>query len=154
MINEKTLEILKEMKADPKAKALFEEIGRTYASENTVSTLSIIAEKLGYDITEEDIKEAIEQEEARRKAKTDKVVSDMEALEDDDLEGVTGGANIGTQEGIYRYDCLGGLLYGKVYACYCNFTDDDCLDEDACAWLLVNYYNCPISYHTIDPFDW
>ena len=154
MVNEKTLEILKEMKADPKAKELFEGMEKPKSLDEMVSAYAQIAEKLGYNITAEDIREVAKQEDTKRKAKTDKVVSDMEALEDDDLEGVAGGANIGTQEGIYRYDCLGGLLYGKVYACYCNFTDDDCLDEDACAWLLVNYYNCPISYHTIDPFDW
>ena len=154
MANEKTLEILKEMKADPKAKELFEEIGRNYASENMVSTLSAIAEKLGYNITAQDIKEAIEQEETRRKAKTDKVVSDMEALEDDDLEGVAGGADVGKQEGIYYYRCMGGLGSGRIYRCAWNFTDDDCLDEDACAWLVQNYYNCPTSYHTLDPWDW
>ena len=34
---------------------------------------------------------AIAQDEAMRKARTDKVVSDMVELEDDDLEGVAGG---------------------------------------------------------------
>jgi hypothetical protein len=91
MATEKTLEILKKMKADPKAKELFDGMEKPKSPDEAISAYAQVAEKLGYGITAQDIKEAIEQEEASRKAKTDKVVSDMEALEDDDLEGVAGG---------------------------------------------------------------
>ena len=91
MTNEKTLEILKEMKADPKAKELFESMEKPNSLDEAISAYAQIAEKLGYGITAEDIRETIKQEEASRKAKTDKVVSDMEALEDDDVENVAGG---------------------------------------------------------------
>ena len=151
MKNEKTLEILKEMKADPKAKELFEEIGKAYASANMVSTLSTIAGNLGYDITEEDIKETIEQEEARKKEKSDMAVADIEALEDEDLEGVAGGTIIGKQDGIYHYVCWG---FGSETRSGCahDFIDDDCGNADACEWAVVNYYNCPISYQSADPW--
>ena len=91
MINEKTLEILKEMKADPKAKELFEGMEKPASPDEAISAYAQVAEKLGYGITEEDIRETIKQEEASRKAKTDKVVSDMEELEDEDVENVAGG---------------------------------------------------------------
>ena len=91
MTNEKTLEILKEMKADPKANELFEGMEKPGTPDEMISAYAQIAEKLGYGITEEDIREAVKQEEASRKAKTDKVVSDMEELEDDDVENVAGG---------------------------------------------------------------
>ena len=91
MTNEKTLEILKEMKADPKANELFEGMEKPGTPDEMISAYAQIAEKLGYGITEEDIREAVKQEEASRKAKTDKVVSDMEELEDEDVENVAGG---------------------------------------------------------------
>ena len=91
MANEKTLEILKEMKADPKAKELFEGMEKPTSPDEAISAYAQVAEKLGYGITAEDIREAVKQEETIRKAKTDKVVADMEELKDDDLEGVAGG---------------------------------------------------------------
>ena len=92
MTNEKTLEILKEMKADPKAKELFEGMEKPKSPDEAIAAYAQVAEKLGYGITAEDIREAVKQEEAKRKEKTDKVVSDMKELEDDDVEDVAGGA--------------------------------------------------------------
>ena len=92
MASEKTLEILKKMKADPKAKELFEGMEKPGSPDEMISAYAQIAEKLGYGITAEDIRETIKQEEAKRKEKTDKVVSDMKELEDDDVEDVAGGA--------------------------------------------------------------
>ena len=91
MASEKTLEILKKMKADPKAKELFEGMEKPTSPDEPISAYAQVAEKLGYGITAEDIREAVKQEETIRKAKTDKVVADMEELKDDDLEGVAGG---------------------------------------------------------------
>lgn len=79
------------MKADPKAKELFEGMEKPTSPDEAISAYAQVAEKLGYGITVEDIREAIKQEETKRKAKTDKVVANMEELKDDDLEGVAGG---------------------------------------------------------------
>ena len=151
MANEKTLEILKKMKADPKAKELFEGMEKPTSPDEAISAYAQVAEKLGYGITAEDIREAVKQEETIRKAKTDKVVADMEELKDDDLEGVAGGTIIGKQDGIYHYVCWG---FGSETRSGCahDFIDDDCGNADACEWAVVNYYNCPISYHTSDPW--
>ena len=92
MANEKTLEILKEIKADPKAKELFEGMEKPTSPDEAIPAYAQIAEKLGYGITEKDIREAIAQEEARRKARNDKVVSDIAELDDDEVEDVAGGA--------------------------------------------------------------
>ena len=91
MATEKTLEILKKMKADPKAKELFDGMEKPKSPDEAISAYAQIAEKLGYGITADDIKEAVKQEESRRKANTDKVVADMQELKDDDLEDVAGG---------------------------------------------------------------
>ena len=92
MANEKTLEILKEIKADPKAKELFKGMEKPKSPDEAIAAYAQVAEKLGYGITAEDIREAVKQEETIRKAKTDKVVADMEELKDDDVEDVAGGA--------------------------------------------------------------
>ena len=152
MANEKTLEILKEMKADPKAKELFEGMEKPKSADEAIAAYAQVAEKLGYGITEKDIREAIAQEETIRKAKTDKVVADMEELKDDDLEGVAGGAIIEKQAGIYHYSCFLAEMVIREDGCAFDFTDDDCANADACSWAVINYYNCPISYHTSDPW--
>ncbi len=127
MTNEKTIEILKEMKADPKAMELFEGMEKPKSHDEALSAYVQVAEKLGYGITEEDIREAIEEEEARRKAKTDKVVSDMEALEDDDLDNVAGGNDgcSSTQDGWCMSDdaCV---EYVTEYLCSGDWGDSNC----------------------------
>ena len=135
MINEKTLEILKEMKADPKAKELFEGMEKPKSLDEMVSAYAQIAEKLGYNITAEDIREVAKQEDTKRKAKTDKVVSDMEALEDDDLEGVAGGYYYYFNRGIRKYD-----------QCVSDFTETNCRITDACENFVNNYYDCRGDY--------
>ena len=55
MANEKTLEILKKMKADPKAKELFEGMETPKSLDEMVAAYAQVAEKLGYGITAEDI---------------------------------------------------------------------------------------------------
>ena len=141
MANDKTLEILKEMKADPKAEELFDGMEKPASPDEMVAAYAQVAEKLGYAITAEDIREAVEQEEARRKAKTDKVVSDMEELEDDDLEGVAGG--------FYRYvlgSCASSQLKQVYDKCENDFTDTNCYISDACENHVNFYYDCPGEY--------
>ena len=136
MATEKTLEILKKMKADPKAKELFEGMEKPKSPDEAISAYAQIAEKLGYGITADDIKEAVKQEESRRKAKTDKVVADMQELKDDDLEGVAGGF----------YTFVNGE---KVYdQCLYTFKDTTtCGSRDACVIQDIYYYDCPGKVH-------
>ena len=136
MTNEKTLEILKEMKADPNAKELFEGMEKPKSPDEAIAAYAQVAEKLGYAITTEDIREAVKQEEARHKANTDKVVADMEALEDDDLEGVAGG--------FYTF-VNGEKVYDK---CLYNFNNTTtCGSRDACEIQDIYYYDCPGKVH-------
>ena len=103
MTNEKTLEILKEMKADLKAKELFEGMEKPKSPDEAIAAYAQVAEKLGYVITAEDIREAVKQEETIRKAKTDKVVADMEELKDDDLGDVAGGGAFDCEEFLFCF---------------------------------------------------
>ena len=133
MANEKTLEILKEMKADPKAKELFKGMEKPKSPDEAIAAYAQVAEKLGYGITAEDIREAVEQEEARRKAKTDKVVADMEELEDDDLENVAGGKE--------RPECKDSYEDGLFQVCGWN---------DKC-YSVHNLYPCDEYYDCGNP---
>lgn len=126
MANEKTLEILKEIKADPKAKELFKGMEKPKSPDEAIAAYAQVAEKLGYGITAEDIREAVKQEETIRKAKTDKVVADMEELKDDDLEGVAGG--------YYHEDgCVETYSFfsscDKVDYCFFSITYYECYDN-------------------------
>ena len=126
MANEKTLEILKKMKADPKAKELFEGMEKPTSPDEAISAYAQVAEKLGYGITAEDIREAVKQEETIRKAKTDKVVADMEELKDDDLEGVAGGYY--HEDGcVETYSIFSSC--DKVDYCFFSITYYECYDN-------------------------
>ena len=126
MVNEKTLEILKEIKADPKAKELFKGMEKPKSPDEAIAAYAQVAEKLGYGITAEDIREAVKQEETIRKAKTDKVVADMEELKDDDLEGVAGGYY--HEDGcVETYSIFSSC--DKVDYCFFSITYYECYDN-------------------------
>lgn len=126
MENEKTLEILKEIKADPKAKELFKGMEKPKSPDEAIAAYAQVAEKLGYGITAEDIREAVKQEETIRKAKTDKVVADMEELKDDDLEGVAGGYY--HEDGcVETYSIFSSC--DKVDYCFFSITYYECYDN-------------------------
>ena len=126
MANEKTLEILKEIKADPKAKELFKGMEKPKSPDEAIAAYAQVAEKLGYGITAEDIREAVKQEETIRKAKTDKVVADMEELKDDDLEGVAGGYYL--EDGcVETYSIFSSC--DKVDYCFFSITYYECYDN-------------------------
>ena len=149
MASEKTLEILKEMKADPKARELVEGMETPTSLDEMVAAYAQVAEKLGYNITADDIREVVKMEEARRRAKTEKVVSDMEALDDDDLEGVAGGFYCIVYKGKDR-DYTSGTLKPqkeKVYnKCRDNYVDTECWNSDACSAVVHFYYDCSGEY--------
>ena len=126
MSAEKTLELLKKLKEDPKAKDLLDGLKNTASADDVISCYAQIAAKLGYDITAEEIREVVNQEEARRKSETEKIASDMKALNDDDVEDVTGGASR------YQWD--------ETWYEGCKFTHDgSCAIQDACVSVRVNY---------------
>lgn len=126
MASEKTLEILKKMKADPKAKELFEGMEKPTSPDEAISAYAQVAEKLGYGITAEDIREAVKQEETIRKAKTDKVVADMQELKDDDLEGVAGGYY--HEDGCERtYSIFSSC--DEVDYCFFSISNYECYDD-------------------------
>ena len=142
MSAEKTLELLKKLKEDPKAKELLDGLKKPASQEDIISCFAQIAAKLGYAITAEEIREVVNQEEARRKSETEKIASDMKALNDDDVEDVAGGAS--------RYMMCGEWHDGCRYS-----LDGFCVVNDACMAGNINYLcsgdwsdaDCSVSFY-------
>ena len=98
-----------------------------------------MARELGYDVTGEEIVEALQTMKARQREKTEKAVEDLVALDDDSLEETAGGDIVWSDFG-----------NGFGTGCKYNFTDDDCWWEDACEKLNVRYFGCENSYYGSD----
>ena len=142
MSAEKTLELLKKLKEDPKAKELLDGLKNTASADDVISCYAQIAAKLGYDITAEEIREVVNQEEARRKSETEKATSDIQALNDDDVENVAGGVYwLKTKE-----TTSPGTLV-REEGCRYDFTDDDCTCFDACERIYTIYFACTGKYY-------
>ena len=97
-----------------------------------------LAHELGYDVTGEEIVEALQTMKTRQREKTEKAVEDLVALDDDSLEDVAGGIHWVDWSLHIHEDCK------------YNFTDDDCWWEDACEKLNVRYFGCENSYYGPD----
>ena len=149
MSAEKTLELLKKLKEDPKAKELLDGLKNTASSDDVITCYAQIASKLGYDITAEEIREVVDQEEARRKAQTEKIASDIKELNDDDVKEVAGGGSkyrIGdkiyegcayTQDGLCVVNdaCFNTNF---VYACDKDWSDPNCVIAYICEFPIMD----------------
>ena len=99
-----------------------------------------MARELGYDVTGEEIVEALQTMKTRQREKTEKAVEDLEALDDDSLEDVAGGIHWVDWSLHIHEDCK------------YDFTDDDCWSEDACELANVRYFDCEEVYFDDDCF--
>ena len=97
----------------------------------------------GLDLTAADIRDALEELDAERKAKTQEAVQDLQALKDDDVEKVAGG--------FYYIGEKDGQTHQKIEGeCVNDFTDDDCTLQDACHVFSNLYYDCDNTYYADD----
>lgn len=111
--NEKTRELLK----DREKPETIGEVADTYEK---------IAKELGIDLTAEEIRTIVQEEEETRKVKTDDVAKAIFELQDSELDGVTGGD-------------------GYDERCRYSFKDkENCWFQDACdgAWHNYDNYIC------------
>ena len=93
MSKEIARKFLMEYAANPEAMKLLNEYPQPETLGDGAKILSEIAGKLGIAFTPEEMTEAIGEAEAARKARTDAAAEDLAALEDDNLEDVSGGDN-------------------------------------------------------------
>ena len=93
----------------------------------------------GYDVTASEIREALGEMDAERKAKTQEAVQDLQELEDDEVENTAGG--------VTHYTACSYNTSTRKEGCIGDFTDDDCLWDNACDHLYRLYYDCEEKYH-------
>jgi len=98
------------------------------------------AVSMGYDVSEPELREAMDALDAERRAKTVTAVEDMQSLEDDDLKDVAGGVYYITQK------CSNGFENETEQGCRFDFTDENCRLQDACESFYIDYYGCTEKY--------
>lgn len=149
---EKAKEFFVNLKKKKPDEALIERLESGMTEEERLQLYVDLAGSMGYDLTGNDLKEALSALDAEHKAKTQAAKKDLEALEDDDLEGVSGGFYyVWSNEGSRPW-YQGGEDKYRVHACNWDFTDDDCYFQDACEVFQTVYYDCAHTYHERDPY--
>jgi putative sterol carrier protein len=129
------LDFLKAVKQDPMAMKTFEEISKSYLNQNMAAILSDVAKKLNYDISSEDISEALKQEDEAVKSATDKNVESIIEVDDDELSEVAGG------EDLYTRSCTTRHLRLESEGCIDKATFwNICYSADNCYFFAIVYY--------------
>ena len=88
MAIEKVKELLETVKTNPKAKELLKGAGEPKSEEDMIRLCAEIAPKLGFDITEAEIRAGVAEMERQRREKTS---AGIETLSDEDAEKASGG---------------------------------------------------------------
>ena len=91
MSKESAIKFLRELKTNEKAKELLQGREKPKSKEDAIKAYAEVAKELGEDISPEDFAQALEEIETEIHQKTKAVSSDIQELEDDDLENVAGG---------------------------------------------------------------
>ena len=130
--NERVLELLK-AKKKPES---IEEKAKIYSE---------TAAELGEQITPEDFKLAVEEVEEQIRKKAEAAVSEIVALEDDQVEDVAGGF-------YYVVDDCTVVSNERIIENQCanDFVDTSCWWNDACRSWSTYYYDCSGSFYHWD----
>ena len=102
MANEKVRELMEAFRTDPKAQELLQSIDKPADEDGMIRCYAEAAQKLGYDLTAEDLTAFIQDQNEARKAKTDALAEGIRSVDDSEIESVTGGKK-GNEECINTY---------------------------------------------------
>ena len=91
MAQEKIIELLEELRIDPKAQEALEKIKESKYAEEVTAILAALAKERGFEISEQDFAEAIRAAVEQRKAQTEEAAARVERLTDDDVAKAAGG---------------------------------------------------------------
>ena len=91
MAQEKIIELLDELRKDPKAQEALEKIKESKGAEEVTAILAALAKERGFEISEKDFAEAIKGAMEQRKAQTEEAAAQIERLSDDDVAQASGG---------------------------------------------------------------
>lgn len=109
--------------------------------EEKAKLLAKIAAEMNEDISVEEFDEALAEIEEKKRQRTDSIASEMQALDDAELEDVAGGSK--SNPILHHYNSIGESVPG----CAHDFTDDDCVILDACDSVWEMYYDCEVTYY-------
>ena len=145
MSKESALQFLNTLGTNERAKELLNNRKKPENFEEQAKIYSEIAAELGEQITPEDFKLAVEEVEEQIRKKAEAAVSEIVALEDDQVENVAGG---------YYYvvdDCTVFSDYRIIEnQCANDFVDTSCSWSDACTSWSIYYYDCSGSFYHWD----
>lgn len=103
-----------------------------------------MAKEMGYDVTKEELTDALKELKAEQKEKTQQAVQGVQELDLDDLEDVAGGVHYYVYDD--NKDCQGGYWVKINKGCRAEFDDTFCMALDACKVQSIYYYACPGEY--------
>lgn len=128
----KTLELLEQLKHDPKAQELLNAAEKPSDEKGMAKIAAQAAHQVGLPLEEEDILNALQELKREHKARTEAAADQVVKLNDSKLDSVTGGA----------LD-----IHGNVIKCMYDFWDQSCFMQDACEVIYVRYFGCANVYH-------
>lgn len=129
MDREKIQKFLEAIQNDPGALELMKEMETPSDQDEAIKSYAGLAGKLGYEITESDLKEYLDREGKRMQQKTEEASSQIQELPDDALDKVAGGqdhdeckVSYKNRENCWFADACDNIIFG--YDNYiCNHSD-------------------------------
>jgi len=126
MATDNVKKFLEALQEDPRAQELISDFEKPENMEELLKTYKELAAKLDIDLTEDEISEAVSEEEQNMKDRTDAAADGIKELSDEAIDAVAGGREIHDE-------------------CKDTFTDkENCIFNDACdnAWRYYPNYLC------------
>ena len=145
MSKESALQFLNTLGTNERAKELLNNRKKPENFEEQAKIYSEIAAELGEQITPENFKLAVEEVEEQIRKKAEAAVSEIVALEDDQVEDVAGGF-------YYVVDDCTVVSNERIIENQCanDFVDTSCWWNDACRSWSTYYYDCSGSFYHWD----
>lgn len=149
MVIDKVRELLKAVKTDPKAQEALQGLVKPADENGIIRYYAEAAKRLGYNVTEADLRETLTEAAKERAEKTESMAADIQALPDEALERTSGGIN--TRYIDHHDECVSAVGdWMEIVECYSSFEDrENCWQHDACdssqnrysGYLCGQHYN-------------
>ncbi len=142
MAIEKVKELIKAVKTDPKAKELLDGVSEPRSEEDMIRLCAEVAPKLGFDVTEAEIRQGIAQEEWNRRENTDAAAEQIQKLSDSEVENAAGGS-------CSDVDALDTSVFGEGEKDYNGGICDEIYTNPNCRSTLNRIRYCDKVYNNV-----
>ena len=136
--------LMEELNRNPEGQELLKNAKGTKNPEECAAVLADISARCGIEVSKAEILSMIQAEEAERNRRYEAAKEEIAELADDDVEDVAGGV-------YYYYDSRPTWQCGqssiREEGCANDFTDMDCILQDACDYFAVRYFGCVSGYY-------